>query len=78
MFERVSPLKVYVASQEVSVNHSGLLKELLQDAANSVSKAELMASITSTRYQQLRGRGISTDLGETEEDEYDGGLSKLS
>jgi hypothetical protein len=61
----------------VSVNHSELIKELMSDTANTVSKAELMAAITTTRYQQLR---VHTGTGDADADDdaYDGGLSRLS
>jgi hypothetical protein len=59
------------------VNHSELIKELMTDTANTVSKAELMAAITTTRYQQLRVKTSSSDP-DADDDALDGGLSKLS
>lgn len=40
--------------KDVSVNHGDMIRELMNVTSSTVSKAELMAAITTTRYQQLR------------------------
>lgn len=51
----------------ISMNHGDMIRELLQLSANSATKAELMASVSVTRHQQLNVRlGPHTDEAESE------------
>ena len=58
--------------KDVSVNHGEMIRELMGMMGNSVSRAELMAAITTTRYQQLR---VSID---TDDDDSEFGSSTKS
>ena len=66
-------------SFKVSINHGDLIRELLQLSTHAASKAELMAAITTTRYQQMRLRINPSKTVDDEEDFYDTpGLRTLS
>lgn len=63
--------------KDVSINHGDLIRELLELTANAASKAELMAAITTTRYQQLNLR-IAPKRGDDEDEIFDSkGLKSL-